>query len=118
MNDRVGRASRWILTIALALSVVSCAHWREQWVPPQMVIGQRQPKEILLTRKDGTRLVLKNAVVARDSVVGTAGEERRAIALTDVDHLSLRRGNSLLPAVLIPLGVIFGLGVLFAATWD
>jgi hypothetical protein len=45
-------------------------------------------------------------------------KERRAIALTDVDHLSVRRGSALLPAVLVPLGILVGLGILFAVTWD
>jgi hypothetical protein len=83
-----------------------------------MVVRQHQPKEILLTRRDGTQLVLRNPAVVPDSLIGAVGEERRAIALKDVDHLSLRRGRSFLPAFLIPLGVIVGLGVLFAATWD
>jgi len=117
-NEPIAKASRSILIFALALSIASCAHWRQQWVAPETVVGQRQPKEILLTRKDGTQLVLWNPVVVQDSLVGTTGMERRAVALTDVDHLSLRRGNTLLPAVLIPLGVIVGLGALIAATWE
>jgi len=114
----IARASRSILTLALLFSAVSCAHWRQQWVGPEMVVQQNQPKEILLTRKDGTQLLVRHPAVVPDSIVGTVGEERRAVALRDVDHLSLRRGRSLLPAVLIPLGVILGLTAWFAATWD
>jgi hypothetical protein len=114
----IARASRSIMVLALVFSAVSCAHWRQQWVGPEMVVRQNQPKEVLLTRKDGTQLRFKNPAVVPDSLVGTVGEERRAIALRDVDHLSLRRGRPLLPAVLIPLGVILGLTGLIAATWD
>ena len=114
----IARTSRFVLMLALMLSAVSCAHWRQQWVGADTIVRQQQPKEILLSRKDGTQLQLRNPTVVPDSLVGTVDEKRRAIALTEVDHLSLRRGRSLLPAVLIPLGVIVGLAAWLAATWD
>src|SRR2546430_7409795 len=100
------RASRLILMLALTFSAVSCAQWRTQNLGPAMIVGQQKPKEVLLTGKDGTQIRLKNPVVVQDSLAGTVDEERRTIALDDVDHVALRRGNPLLPALLIPFGVI------------
>ncbi len=112
------RGSAALLLLALCPSLVSCAHWRRQWVAPEMVVDQDRPGQLRLTRKDGARFVLRNPAVVQDSLVGDSGGKRLAVPLAEVDHVSLRRGSSLLPATLIPLGVIFGFGVLIAATWD
>jgi hypothetical protein len=114
----INSVSRLTLIAALVLPTVSCSHWRAQGLGPEMIVEHDKPKEIMVTRRDGTQLVLKNPVVEADSLAGMVDEERRAVGLSDVDHLSLRRKRSLLPAVLIPLGVIVGLGALIAATWD
>ena len=126
---RFGRITRWtlparcrrcatILLLALTTSLVSCAHWRQQWVPPESVVASEHPEQVQLTHKDGRRVILSRPVVTQDSLVGEREGRRCAVALSDIDHVSLRRGSSLLTAVLIPLGVILGFGVLIAATWD
>jgi hypothetical protein len=119
MNGRaISRRTTMSLSLALVLSLVSCAHWRQQWVAPEAVVAEERPDQIRLTRKDGTQLTLRDPAVVRDSLVGTVEKERRAVALTDVDHVYVRRGSALLPAVLIPLGIVLGLGIAIAATWD
>ncbi len=112
------RRASAVLVLALGPSLASCAHWRQQWVAPEMVVDQERPKLIQVARKDGTRLVLRNPAVVQDSLVGTNGMVRLAVPLTDVDHLSTRRGSSLPAAILLPVGVILGLGGWIAATWN
>jgi hypothetical protein len=114
----IARGALPALLLALTTSLVSCAHWRQQWVPPESVVAGERPEQIQLTRRDGRQIVLSRPVVTQDSLVGDREGRRCAIALSDIDHVSLRRGSSLLGAVLIPLGVILGFGVLIAATWD
>ena len=114
----IARGTLSALLLALTASVVSCAHWRQQWTPPESVVAGERPEQIQLTRKDGRRVILSRPVVTQDSLVGDRDGRRCAVALSDIDHVSLRRGSSLLTAVLIPLGVILGFGVLIAATWD
>jgi hypothetical protein len=115
---RIASRASLALSLAMALSVVSCAHWRRQWVAPEAVVADERPVQIRVVRKDGTQLTLRDPGVVGDSLIGMVEKERRAIALTDVDHLSVRRGSALLPAVLVPLGILVGLGILFAVTWD
>jgi hypothetical protein len=115
---RAGSVGSIALTLALALSVVSCAHWRQQWVAPEAVVAEEHPDQVRIVHKDGTQLTLRDPGVVRDSLIGTGGKERRAVALTDVDHLSVRRGSTLLPAMLIPTMIILGLGAAIAASWD
>ena len=119
MNRRtISRRTTMSLSLALVLSLVSCAHWRQQWVAPEAVVAEERPDQIRLTRRDGTQLTLRDPAVVRDSLIGTVEKERRAVALADVDHLSVRRGSALLPAILVPLVVVLGLGVAIAVTWD
>ncbi len=108
---------RPLLALSLVIAVSSCAHWRQQWVGPEETIARQHPNRVQVTGKNGEEFVLDNPVVAQDSLLGTVDGQHRAIALQNIDHLSLRRARSL-PAILIPLGVIVGPGILFAATWD
>jgi len=112
------RRASVILVLALGPSFASCAHWRQQWVSPEMVVDQVHPERVQVARTDGTRLILENPAVVQDSLVGTNGTGRLAVPLADVDHLSTRHGSTLPAALLLPVGVILGLGAWIAATWD
>ncbi len=48
-----------------------------------------EPKEMRVTRLDGTRLILYDPQVTADSIIGNAGDHRVAMSLEEVSRLAV-----------------------------
>ena len=77
----------------------ACTHWKVQSAFPEQVVS-RHPQRVRVTRKDGSRIVLRRPAIVGDTVYGAprdgrtaAGSPHPAVALTDVSEVAVRRVN-------------------------
>jgi hypothetical protein len=106
------------LTVALiAILLTGCTTWRPE--PDLGRVPTDEPRgRVRITREDGTQLVLTEAVVHADSLVGfeeIPGFEdsvRESVALSDVRTIEVRRTNRLLVfgIVVAALAIIYDHG--------
>jgi|SRR5438445_9898765 len=79
--------------------VAGCTSWRVQDLTPQQVIDKWHPASVRVTRGDSSQLVLDQPRMAEgDSLVGLVHGATYGVAVSDVDHLAIRRfsvGNTL-----------------------
>lgn len=84
---------RRLLALALLLFAASgCTRWGGHPLP-EPSSGRGLPDPLRVTRADHSVLVLRDAVIVGDSVVGFAGPEhaRAAVALADVRSVQARK---------------------------
>lgn len=105
---------RAIATLVLAFSAAGCHSWHAQTSPtPDAISTQAGRGPVRVTRRDHSQLVLVNAQVMGDSIVGQAGSppQRTAVAMADVERIDTRATSAGKTAGLV-LGVA---AVAFAA---
>jgi hypothetical protein len=106
------------LVLLASMSLSGCHGWRAQPNPPS---GAQLPSPARITRTDESVLVLRDAAVSHDSIVGQvdrSGEAVRvAIPLSQVRSIDARRMDGARTALLGVgvLGGLLGLVVLAAA---
>lgn len=85
-------ARRPILALCCLLALGACTTWEEQSAPAPAAAG-REIRAVRLTLDDGFSMVLENAVVRGDSIVGTPPDRsvQTAVALADVKKAEIRR---------------------------
>lgn len=91
------RRALLVLPFALALSAGACHSWNAQTSPAPDVVAARNGRGTLrVTRRDQSVIVLTNAQVVGDSIVGTAGSppQRAAVAVSDVERVDTRSVNA------------------------
>lgn len=107
------------LLLLASMTLSGCQGWRAQTNPPS---GAQLPNPARITRTDESMLVLRNAAVSHDSIVGQVGRsgatERVAVPLSQVRRIDARRMDGARTALLgagVLVGV-FGLVVLAASS--
>lgn len=110
------RVIGFVLFASMTLS--ACHGWRSQTAPSS---GTQLPNPVRVTRMESV-ILLRDAVVARDSIIGRAyrpgGSERVAVPLSDVRRIEGRGmdgGRTALLGAGILAGVL-GLAILAAAS--
>jgi hypothetical protein len=115
------RSPRFVIGLVLLASMTlsGCHGWRSQTNPPS---GAQLPDPARITRTDASVVVLRDAAVSRDSIVGqvdrSGGTERVAIPLSQVRRIDARGmdgGRTALLGAGILAGLL-GLAVLAAAS--
>ena len=89
----------------------ACTHWKVQSAFPEQVVSRR-PQKVRVTRDDGSRMVLRQPVIAGDTIYGaprngrvSAGSPRPAVALTDIGDVAVRKVN-VVSTVALTLGTL------------
>ena len=126
MTARSRRAAAVLL--ALVLGAAGCGTWGRRPVP-QPSSAEPLPRTMRVTRTDHSSLVLYDATVAGDSLVGFAGSgsarARVAVPLADVERVDgrkvsvVRTAGTTLALVAIGTVVVVGLAVAaFLGSWQ
>lgn len=115
---RRGIAPRIALCFVLTLSLSACSAWRSQWDHPHSVLERAHPDQVRVVREDGSETVLRQPRVAEDTITGETERGTAAIPLSEVNHLDVKRRNSLMPALLVSTVLLGGMLGLLAATWE
>jgi len=88
---RRGLAATCLITL---LCGSACQAWRTERTAPESLLGIRHPTKLLVTRTDGTQLVLQHPVLRGDTLSGTrprwTGQDEVRIPLTDVRQVATR----------------------------
>ena len=89
----------------------ACTHWKVQSAFPEQVVSRR-PQKVRVTRDDGSQMVLRQPVIAGDTIYGaprngrvSAGSPRPAVALTDIGDVAVRKVN-VVSTVALTLGTL------------
>lgn len=106
---------------SLLVLAPGCATWVTQEVPPTTLLQQQRGSysRVRVVRTDGERVVLRNPVIAGDSVAGRQvqrdePDRRIAIALSEVQQLQTIRTNLGQTALLVAgTGAAIFLGLLY-----
>lgn len=112
----------------LATVVLSgCAtKWEVQKAPAADVIKFSDDDDYLVTRTNGVQLQLRNARVEHDSLIGVEKDDpsgpsvnaRRAIALTDVRSMAVRKPDGVATTFWVATAGVFAVFVTFVALWS
>lgn len=103
------------LLVLATFLVAGCSSWHSRSAPsPADSLGFGHPVRVV--RTDGSAIVLDPALVRGDSIVGTSGSTRVAIALRDVQRVDERRTSVLRTGALVVLGAFVAVIALAAAT--
>lgn len=86
MRERPG--ARLLAALALWLLAAGCGGWKQVTVSPT-ALDQEQAK-LRLTLPDGQRVMVSQARLVRDSIVGTIHGHDTTVALTDVQRMAVR----------------------------
>jgi hypothetical protein len=83
-----------LVLLPLVFSVSGCISWGNQ-PTPEPSSSRKLPDPVRVTRRDQSVLMLQDAVVSGDSIVGYAGREkvRTAVALADVQTVQGQKTN-------------------------
>jgi hypothetical protein len=83
-----------LVLLPLVLSVSGCFSWGTQ-PTPEPSSSRKLPDPVRLTRRDQSVLMLQDAMVSGDSIVGYAGRDkvRVAVALADVQTVQGQKTN-------------------------
>lgn len=86
----------------MVASILQCSSWRVQNVAPVTLIMEKHPGKVRIGRADGTAIVLREATVVGDSIIGRKG----AVAVGDAAAVSLLKFDALKT-----LGLLGGLAI-------
>lgn len=92
--------------VALLCTALMACH---AWQPMPPAIEQNSiPKgsSVRLQKRDGARLELYRAQLKPDSLIGRAGDQRIAVAMSDISKLELAKFSGDRTAVAVVLGVL------------
>lgn len=119
------RLARFAKALVLAMAVLNsgaCMAWGTDRGAGGMVPANSTWQELRVTRTDSTKIVLRDAVVSRDTVFGTVrGKEKARIAIpladiTEVERRKLTRSSIAVVAGLVASLILFGQFV--EGEWD
>ena len=111
---------RSLLASTLMITTVwistGCSSWRVQQVSPAQLIEQRKPSSIQLRWQDGRRLVVRQPVIAGDSLIGVSRKDTIRVATSDVSAVAMRRFDPLKTTglVVVSTGALFGIACAMA----
>ena len=113
---RAHRGRAWVVLL-LSCGLPGCAAWRQVSVSPDALATE--PKEVRVTRPDGTRFVLYDPQVTPDSIIGTAQGQRLALSLKEVSRLAvpsasksqLEAGTTFVGAAVAAFGIWLAIAV-------
>lgn len=111
------RAGTVTLLLLLACGTSGCAAWRQVAVSPAAL--ETEPREVRVTRPDGTRRVLYDPKVTPDSIIGTADGHRLAMSLDEVSRIAvpsasksqLEAGTTFVGAAVAAFGIWLAIAV-------
>jgi hypothetical protein len=83
---RIPSRSAVSVVLLAALFTSGCFGWGTQ-PTPTLSSTQRLPDPVRVTRLDTSTLILRDAAVSGDSIVGHSGDQRVAVALADVQKV-------------------------------
>ena len=108
-----------VVAACLVVASSACHSWARQDVTPQAAVADAKG-HVRVTRTDHSVIELRDAVIVRDSLIGTPVDDRNArsaIALSDIQSVSTREvsaGKTAGLAAGTVLGIIAVLGILTA----
>jgi len=117
---RSASGTRLVATALAATLAMGCTSWRVQGISPQMVIAREQPRAVLVTRADGSKVVVAGPSIVGDTLWGEVDGRPRGLPVEAIASIAVRRGDGGRTAGLVlGLGVasLLGLAALIAATW-
>ena len=87
--------SRFIHQVMLPVTLVAFMSACHKWstVEPGQPFAEDGIAEVRITQTDGQRVVLKEAAVVGDSLVGLVNGDSTSIALSEVDKIEVRKGD-------------------------
>lgn len=92
----------------LMVLLAGCNYWKNE--PPVgagAVVTESKPRIVRLTRADGSRLVLRDARIAHDTLTGLrANGDTMRVAVSEIERLELGKERSALFAVVVFAGVV------------
>lgn len=113
------RASARFLAIVL---VAGCATWHPQATPSPRS-NKAFDHRVRVVRKDHSEVVLREAYVVGDSLVGRADTARVAVALSDIDRLDqrelsfVRTGGLLFGLAAVAVGALLIVSIAALTSW-
>ena len=116
------RTNRFIHQVMLPVTLVAFMSACHKWstVEPGQPFAEDGTEELRFTGIHGQRVVLKQAAVVGDSLVGLVNGDSASIALSEVDKIEVRKGDWVGTGILIGSVVIVGLAIVavgMAAAW-
>jgi hypothetical protein len=90
-------------------------------VSPEQLISQEQPDSVLVKMADGSKLVLQDPAVFRDTLSGAHDGTAVRIPLASVSELEVRQGDTvktIVVVMVITVGVAAVAAGIFLATCD
>ncbi|HYL54979.1 MAG TPA: hypothetical protein VEU73_05330 [Gemmatimonadales bacterium] len=111
----VARRGWAAVLLVMTVSGVGCQAWHVQRIAPESLLAT-QPRTILVTRTDGSRVVLEGPVLRSDTMSGLVADKREgqqqvSIPIADIQQVATPRFS-----VERTFGLFAGLGVLVLAT--
>lgn len=101
------------MLVLLVACTGGCGGWRQVAVAPEALSSE--PKEVRVTRPDGSHLVLLDPRIAGDTLFGSTEDGSQAIPLEDVRRIAIPGGShSQLGAGTTFVGVALGV---FLVSW-
>lgn len=115
MPARTGTAG---LILLLACATSGCSAWRQVAVSPAALATE--PKEVRVTRPDGTRLILYDPAMTPDSIAGVHEGNRLALPLAEVSRIAvpsasksqLEAGTTFVGAAFAAIGIWIAIAAL------
>jgi len=83
--------------LAITLLSLACTYWQPGTPNPAEFISNKQPKQVRVTRTDGSKFQLRNPTVFGDSLLGKTESVRDdtllsvAIPLSDVQNVEVKK---------------------------
>ena len=97
-----------MLPVTLVAFVSACHKWST--VEPGQPFAEEGTEQVRITETDGQRVVVKQAAVVGDSVVGLVNGDSVSVALSDVDKVEVRKTD-----VGGTVGLVVGIGAAVVA---
>lgn len=114
----IRNVARYALALTIAASLSACGTWRSQWDSPRSLMERSAPSRVRVVLEDSSRVLLEHPRVVGDSLVGSAESGPRAVPMSEVNHVDVKKGSGLGAAVGVSLFLLGGVLGLFAATWE
>lgn len=114
----IRKVARYAVALSMTVSLTACGTWRSQWDSPRSLMERSAPSRIRVVLEDNSTVLLEHPRVAGDSLVGAAESGPRAVPLSAVNHVDVKKGSGLGAAAGVSLFLLGGVVGLFAATWD
>lgn len=111
-----------VVTVAAAVAFLAgCHSWGVPDDPSPASLRQESPRDVRVTRSSGEEILLRDARVREDSVVGTAPDgSRTAVALSSARRMQVREFDGVETALLtagIGAGALVAVGALFTVAF-